>query len=126
MTRKQEEEKDEWRLELSVSLSFNEKVSEVVEPMRMEVRKVAGEVIGATKIKLRENRFKRGEGINQEVILVIPKRIETGEYQIRIEVGGARTEGEFSLKVVPRGLVDSYHIVFVIEYLRHAHRAPLF
>jgi hypothetical protein len=53
----------------------------------MEVRKVNGEVIGATKIKLREHRFKRGEGINQEVVLVIPKRIETGEYQIRLEFG---------------------------------------
>lgn len=54
----------------------------------MEVRKGTGEVVGATKIKLRENSFRRGEGINQEVILVIPKRIETMEYQIRIEVGG--------------------------------------
>jgi hypothetical protein len=84
---RQEEEKDEWRLELIVSFTFNLKVQEVLEPMRMEVRKVNGEVIGATKIKLREHRFKRGEGINQEVVLVIPKRIETGEYQIRLEVG---------------------------------------
>ena len=71
-----------------MSLTFNEKVSEVLEPMRMEVRKVNGEVIGATQVKLRENRFRRGEGINQEVFLVIPKGIETGEYQIMVEVGG--------------------------------------
>jgi hypothetical protein len=55
---RQEEEKDEWRLELIVSFTFNLKVQEVLEPMRMEVRKVNGEVIGATKIKLREHRFK--------------------------------------------------------------------
>ena len=74
-----------------MSLTFNEKVVEIVEPMRMEVKKVTGEVIGATKVQLRENRFKRGDGINQEVNIVIPKSIETGEYQIRIEVGGAET-----------------------------------
>jgi len=109
-----------------VSLKFNVKAIEVVEPMRIEVRKGTGEVSGAADVKLRENRFKRGEGIREEVMLVIPKGIEIGGYQIWVEVGGARSMGQFSVKVVPRGMVDSYHTVFVVDYLRHAHRAPLF
>jgi hypothetical protein len=109
-----------------VSLNFNVKAVEIVEPMRVEVRKDTGEVSGATEVKLRENSFKRGEGIKQEVMLVISKGVETGGYQIWVEVGGARKMGQFSVKVVPRGMVDSYHTVFVVEYLRHAHRAPLF
>ena len=94
--------------------------------MRVEVKNFIGEVVGATYLKLTENRFKRGDGLNQELVLVITKMIETGEYQIRIEVGGVWIEGEFEVKVVPRGMVDTYHTVFVVEYLRHAHRAPLF
>ena len=57
--------------------------------MRVEVKNFIGEVVGATYLKLTENRFKRGDGLNQELVLVITKMIETGEYQIRIEVGGA-------------------------------------
>ena len=46
-----------------MSLNFNVKAVEIVEPMRVEVRKDTGEVSGATEVKLRENSFKRGEGI---------------------------------------------------------------
>lgn len=88
-----EDLKDQWTLELRVSLNFIVQAVEVVEPMRIEVRKANGEVSGATEVKLRENRFKRGEGIKQEVMLVIPKGVETGGYQIWVEVGGARTMG---------------------------------
>ena len=121
-----EDLKDQWRLELRVSLNFNVKAVEVAEPMRIEVRKGTGEVSGATEVKLSENRFTRGEGIKQEVMLVISKGVETGGYRIWVEVGGSRIMGQFSVKVMPRGMVDSYHTVFVVEYLRHSHRAPLF
>lgn len=34
--------------------------------------------------------------------------------------------GNFSIKLIPREHTEVYNTIFAVEFLRHAHRAPLF
>jgi hypothetical protein len=70
---------------------------------------------------------KRGDKVEEDVQIVIPRvSLAPGGYVIRVGIMGAAREARFEVKVVPRVNVETYQTVFVVEYLRHAHRAPLF